>query len=180
MKAVLSGILILCCLCSVKGQQYKLLESKVTFFSDAPMEDIEATTTKARSLFNLNTGEIAFVIPIRSFEFPKKLMQEHFNENYMESHKYPDATFKGKVSGYDQQKKGKQKVKAKGVLHIHGVSHEVETEGLLELQPKAVRIEAKFPVKVADYKIEIPQLVFYNIAEEVVVSLNGMYKINEK
>lgn len=165
---------------AVLGQQFQLTESTVSFYSSAPMEDIEASSTKTRSLLNLTTGEIAFIIPIRSFEFRKKLMQEHFNENYLESHKYPNATFKGQVSGYDRTKKGKQKVKAKGELSIHGVTHEIEALGMLEINGKVVKIDTKFPVAVADYKIEIPQLVFYNIAEEVEVTFKGTYELYEK
>ena len=92
MKKILFGICLLLSL-PVWGQQYLLAESSVKFYSSAPMENIEATTTKSRSLFNAQTGEIAIIIPIKSFEFEKKLMQEHFNENYLESHKYPEATF---------------------------------------------------------------------------------------
>lgn len=179
MKAILSGILMLCCL-PIFGQQYKLSGSSVTFYSYAPMEDIKATTNRTLSLFNSNSGDMAFVVPIRSFEFPKKLMQEHFNENYLESHKYPDASFKGILAGFDQQQKGKQKVKAKGVMTIHGVSREIEADGYIEFKPKTVNIEAKFPIKVADYNIEIPELLFYKIAEEVEVTLTGTYKPHEK
>ena len=124
--------------------------------------------------------EIAFVVPIKSFQFDKKLMQEHFNENYMESHKYPDATFKGKITGYNPSKKGPQKAVAKGEFNIHGVKKAVEAEGTVEFKGDELHLVAKFPVRVADYNIEIPTLVFYNIAEVVEVSLNGKYKIYEK
>lgn len=154
--------------------------SKLTFFSDAPVEDIEAVSTKTRSLFNSKTGEIAFVVPIKSFQFDKKLMQEHFNENYMESHKYPDATFKGKILGYNPAKKGRQKAVARGELYIHGVKKAVEADGTVEFKGGKLHLFAKFPVRVADYNIEIPTLVFYNIAEVVEVTLNGNYKLYEK
>lgn len=179
MRKILLGILLFCSF-PLFGQKYRLVDGKVTFFSSAPMEDIKAETTKVRSLIDIETGEMAFVVPIRSFEFPKKLMQEHFNENYLESHKYPDATFKGRLIDYDRSKKEKQKVKARGELTIHGVTKTIEVAGTLKLTSRGAQIEAKFPVRVADYQIEIPQLVFYNIAEVVDVTLNGSYKSYEK
>ena len=179
MKATLTGFFILCFF-QLAGQQYRLNGGEITFYSYAPMENIEAASTKVLSLYNAATGEIAFVVPIRSFVFPKKLMQEHFNENYLESHKFPDATFKGKITGFDVNLQKKQKVKAKGVLTIHGESQETEVEGFMEPKTGALLIEAKFPLKVADYKIEIPQLLFYNIAEEVEITLNGKYVLYEK
>lgn len=165
---------------SLVAQQYLLSESRVSFYSSAPMENIEAISSRAKSLLNAETGEIAFVLPIKTFEFKKKLMQEHFNENYMESHKYPDATFKGRISGLDPRQKGQQKVIARGEMNIHGVSRQVQTEGVVEFRGNEVYLTAKFPVRVADYGVEIPSLVFYNIAEVVDVSIEAKYRPHEK
>lgn len=179
MKTFLTGIFFFCCLPAM-AQKYQLSESQLTFFSSAPVEDIKAKTSETRSLLNTQTGELAFVIPIRSFEFKKQLMQEHFNENYMESEKYPNATFKGTLTGYETGKKGKQPVLARGEMNIHGVSRTIETEGTIELKGEEILVEASFPVKVADYNIEIPTLLFYNIAEVVEVKLKGTYTSYEK
>jgi polyisoprenoid-binding protein YceI len=107
------------------GQYYMLSQSQVSFFSSAPVEDIEAHTSKARSLFNIQTGAVAFVIPTNTFRFNKKLMQEHLNENYLESHKYPDATFKGTITPFDPAKKGPQSVAARGQMNIHGITSQL-------------------------------------------------------
>lgn len=175
-------ILKLCLLFSLPlfGQQHLLSDSQISFYSSAPIEDIEASTSKAKSLFKAETGEIAFVIPINTFEFRKKLMQEHFNENYLESHKYPDATFKGRLTGFNPQQTGVQKVMARGEMHIHGVSRPVETEGTVEFRGNEVYMDAKFPIRLADYKIEIPTLVTYNLAEVVDVKIKARYKPYEK
>src|SRR6266446_7070845 len=77
---------------------YKSKEGEVSFFSKAPIEDIEAYNQNINSLLNISTGDIAFIIPIREFKFKKPLMEEHFNEKYMESDKFPTATFKGKIN----------------------------------------------------------------------------------
>ena len=174
MKKILFGICFLLSL-PVMGQQYLLAESTVNFYSSAPMENIEATTTKSKSLFNAQTGEIAIIIPVKTFEFEKKLMQEHFNENYLESHNYPEATFKGKITGFDPQQKGAQKAVARGEMNIHGVSRSIDVTGTLEFKGDEVLLLAKFPVRVADYKVDIPQLVFYNIAEVVDITFKAKY-----
>lgn len=162
------------------AQKYRLSSSEVSFFSDAPMEDIEAFNKDTKSIFDASSGEIAFVVPIKSFAFEKSLMQEHFNENYLESDKYPDAKFEGKLHGYEAGKSGAggdtQQVTAKGKLTIHGVTHEVEVPGTIKINGSGLEMQAVFPVKVADYDIKIPKIVFYNIAEEVEVRVNFQYQ----
>lgn len=157
------------------AQKFVAEKSVITFFSDALIEDITATNSKTLSIFNKQTGEIAFSVPIREFQFDKKLMQEHFNEKYMESDKYPKATFSGKLLNFDETQTGIQNVKASGKLSIHGVTKDVELSGTVQLSDKLV-LKSKFNVKLADYKIKIPQVVFQNIAEVVEVSVDITYK----
>lgn len=150
-----------------------------SFFSSAPLEDIEAHTSQAVSVIDVSTGEIVASVLMRSFRFRKSLMQEHFNENYVESHKYPKATFRGKVtniSELDAKKEGKYNLDVEGEITIHGVTQplRVKTEAVVNngtLQTKAV-----FALKVKDFKIEIPRLVIQNIAEVVEVTLSFNYK----
>ena len=161
---------------TANGQKYKSDSSYVHFFSSAPMEDIEATNLEGQSAFDLETGQIVFSIPIRSFEFEKSLMQEHFNENYLESDKYPKAMFSGKITGFDPEITSKQKVKASGKMTIHGVEQPVSVEGDLIINDNSMEINAVFPIKLADYKIKIPKVVFYNIAELVEVTIHFNYE----
>ena len=161
------------------GQKFKSNSSTVHFFSDAPVEDIEATNIDGQSALDIDKGDIVFSIPIKSFVFEKSLMQEHFNENYMESDKYPRATFKGTIKGYDPDALGSQSSEATGILFIHGVENEVTTTGTIEFKQDEMEINAKFAVKLKDHKIKIPKVVFYNIAEVVDVTINFSYeKIN--
>ena len=177
MKNILSILtLILVFSVGANAQKYKTNAGKVTFFSDAPMEDIEATSEKVTSLIDAQKGDVAFLIPINTFQFEKKLMQEHFNENYMESEKYPNALFQGKLLNYEVGKKGAQTVQAKGEMTIHGVKRDVTVEGTIEEKGGKLLLNAKFPVAVADYKVKIPKVVFYNIAEVVEVTLNLTYE----
>jgi len=161
------------------AQTYILEKGTVTFFSSAPLEDIKATNNNTRSVFDSDKGDIVFSIPIKEFQFKKSLMQEHFNEKYLESDKFPKSSFSGKVSGFTKGT-ANGNVWAEGTLEIHGVKNQVKIPGTLNFSGDQVHIECKFVVKLEDYKIKIPSLLFQNIAEEVEVSLNYDYKLYEK
>ena len=179
MKIRSTYILLLfgCCIAgNVFGQRYKSDSSYVHFYSDAPVEDIEAYNLDSQSAIDVATGDIVFSIPITSFQFDKSLMQEHFNENYLESEQYPTATFIGKLSQYDASINTVQKAVAKGTMKIHGVEKEMTVEGDVEFREDAVRVKAKFPITLEDHKIKIPKVVFYNIAEVVDVTVNFRYE----
>jgi polyisoprenoid-binding protein YceI len=170
-------ILLLSCISAASfGQKYVVDKSLISFYSHAAIEDISADNKKASGIFNSATGDIVFSIPIGEFQFKKSLMQEHFNEKYMESDKYPKSTFQGKVEGYDASSDKSQQVKANGKLTIHGVIQEVEIPGTIEKQKDKLAMKAKFIVKLVDYKIEIPQLLWQNIAEQVEVTVDFTFK----
>ena len=155
------------------GQLLIQEKSTVTFFSDALLEDITATTTKITALLDVNKGEVAFEIPIKEFQFDKDLMKQHFNEKYMETERYPKATFGGLLTGYSSSKVGVQQVIAEGKFTIHGVTQAVKIPGTIEVvDGKKAQIKAKFMVKLQDYKIKIPSVVFQNIAETVEVTVD--------
>lgn len=158
------------------AQKYSTEKTFVSFFSDAAIEDITAENTKTAGVFNAATSDIAFSVPIKEYQFEKSLMQEHFNEKYMETEKFPKATFQGKVSGYDPTATGVQKVTSKGKLAIHGETKEVEIPGTIEKQGDKLLMKSKFTVKLADYKIAIPQLLWQNIAEQVEVTTDFTFK----
>src|SRR5687768_12868408 len=119
---------------SVNAQKFSLEKSLIVFFSDAAIEDIKADNKKASSIFNSENGEIVLSIPIQEFQFDKSLMKEHFNEKYMESDKFPKATFQGRISEFDKAKTGPQDARATGKLTIHGVTNDVEIPGTIEKQ----------------------------------------------
>lgn len=171
MKVISIAVFIVTAL-GANAQTLKAHDGVITFFSDAPLEDIKATNSKVSSAFNETTGEIAFAMKIADFQFPKKLMQQHFNEKYLESHKYPKSTFSGKIEGYNPAIQGKQVVQAKGKLTIHGVTHDIDVSGTILNNPDKLNMTSTFMVGVADYDIRIPQLVWQNIAERVEVTVN--------
>ncbi len=161
---------------TANAQKFTTEKTFVSFYSHAAIEDIKAENTKTAGVFNSATGDIAFSVPIKEYEFEKSLMKEHFNEKYMETEKYPKSTFQGKVSGYDANATGIQNVTSKGKLTVHGVTQDVEIPGTIEKQGDKLLMKSKFIVKLADYKIAIPQLLWQNIAEQVEVTADFTFK----
>jgi polyisoprenoid-binding protein YceI len=161
--------------CAV-GQKYVTDVTFVSFFSQATIENITATNKKTVGIFNPSNADIAFSVPIQEFKFAKSLMQEHFNEKYMESDKYPKSTFQGKISDFNMEATGVQDVKASGKLTIHGVTNNIDVPGTIEKAGEKLLMKSKFKVKLQDYKIAIPQLLWQNIAEEVEVTLEFAFK----
>jgi polyisoprenoid-binding protein YceI len=161
---------------NASAQKFVSERSVITFFSSATLEDITAKNEKATSIINLTSSEIAFSVPIKSFQFEKQLMQQHFNERYMESDKFPKATFAGKIEGFPTGSTSAQQVKASGKLTIHGVVRDVTIPGTIEATASGIVIKTKFLVKLADYKIQIPKLLWQNIAEQVEVTIEFVYK----
>jgi polyisoprenoid-binding protein YceI len=175
MKIVLAFFLALGFSVAGHAQKFAVEKSAVSFYSKAAIEDIKAHTSKSTSLINVSTGDIAFVIPIEDFEFVKSLMKEHFNEKYMESEKYPKATFVGKLSGFDPAASGVQKATATGEMTIHGVTQRVAIPGTMTVAKGKIELASKFIIKLADYKVSIPTLLFRNIAEQVEVTVEFTY-----
>ena len=164
-----------------KQETYVCKNAKISIFSKAPLEDIDANSTKGTSVFNAATNEIAFSVPIRSLQFQKSLMQEHFNESYLESDKYPNASFKGQIQEKaDYSKNGVYPVTAKGVLEVHGVKQNRTIPGKITVNDGVVSLAADFNVQCKDHKIEIPQLVFQKIAESIRVQVAATYTAFKK
>ena len=168
------GLIIFIVACSSASSQSRFgaETARLTFFSDGTIEDIQASNTKVISIFDGNKGDIAFLIRVKDFQFDKKMMQIHFNEKFLESEKYPKSTFLGSVVGFDLNKAGVQQVIAVGKLFIHGVTREVKIPGTLEKKGSNVYLKSKFLLKLSDYNISIPQIVWQNIAEDVEVKLD--------
>jgi hypothetical protein len=174
MRNYLFGLAFL--LASLAGaQKYKSESSYIKFYSDAPMEDIEAINEKAVGIIDLETNSIAFIVPIKSFEFKKKLMQEHFNENYLESDKFPKAVFKGSIGQWNGEE-GENEALATGEMEIHGIKQQIEIKGTISKSDDKMSMSSVFSIKLEDYQIKIPTAVFYKIAEVVEVTVKFDFK----
>jgi polyisoprenoid-binding protein YceI len=151
----------------------------IWFFSKGATENIEAHNKQVGSSLNTATGDMLFSVAIKSFEFEKEKMQEHFNENYMESDKYPKSTFKGKVSDISKvnfKKDGAYNVNVSGDLMIHGVTKKVSAPGTLTVKGDEVTAKSKFMVALKDYNISIPTAVTQKIAENIEINVDISYK----
>jgi hypothetical protein len=160
------------------GEKWQTRKAYVRFFSTTPIEDIEATNNQVSSVLDPLKGEFAFQVPIKAFVFEKALMQEHFNENYLESGKFPNATFTGKIVDFDPSKltgSGEVKLVLRGKLNIHGQEREMDIP--VVLKPKAGKgiLEANFKIKPEDFGIEIPSAVRNKIAKDIEVSVKADY-----
>ncbi|HEX5167857.1 MAG TPA: YceI family protein [Cyclobacteriaceae bacterium] len=175
-KGSLITIFFLGVLFPVSAQRYVSENGFITFFSQAPVENIKADNNTVTSLFSADNGTIAFSVPIKEFQFEKKLMQQHFNDKYMESDRFPRATFAGKVTGYSLSAAGLQSVRARGKLTIHGIVKEVDVPGTLEVKNNNLIIKTKFKVLNKDYGIVIPQILWKNVSEEIEITVDMNYK----
>lgn len=150
-----------------------------SFFSEAPLENIEAHNNQALSMLDLGTGDIVASMLMKSFKFEKSLMEEHFNEKYVESEKYPKATFKGKIQDYtkiDLSKDGTYTLNVSGSLTIHGETRPLETKAQFIVKSGVLSANTTFPITIKDFKVPIPTLVIRNIAEVVEVKVSFQYQ----
>ena len=163
----------------VHAQKWMTRTGKVSFFSSTSVENIEAFNNEAASVVGAKTGEVAFIVPVKSFKFEKALMQEHFNENYMESDKFPKAEYKGKITNISDvnfSKDGTYNVKTNGRLTMHGVTKEVATNGTVTVKAGTATIKSKFMVAPSDYGIKIPAISASKIASRIEVTVDSVLK----
>jgi hypothetical protein len=180
MKQTLIAIILIVLASPVFSQKRYFTKSGQINFSAGTGEDIDGVNKATTSVFDAGTGQIEFAVLVKGFEFKRALMQEHFNENYMESDKFPKSIFKGKIISIDKvnfQKDGSYPVTVKGVLDLHGVKKEVETTGTLKVTGEMVHSDATFTVLLADYKITIPSLVKDKISQTVTIKVNCNYNV---
>ena len=160
---------------------YSSVKGEASFFSEAPIENIDAHSKQLSSFINTATNDIAFAVPISSFHFKKALMEEHFNEKYIESDKFPSATYKGKINEkIDFTKDGTYRITSTGKFTIHGVEKLRTDSAVLVIKANQLSLTGKFNVVVKDHNIEIPKLMFQNIAEIIQVSFNTIYNPYKK
>lgn len=169
-RILLSGLLLLPAFVFAQ-ERYATRTGEVTFFSETPMENIDAVNHKATSVIDLTTGQVQVSMLMKAFEFEKALMQEHFNENYVESNTYPKGEFKGKFTGFtaeNAKKPGKYEVVLEGDLTMHGVTQKRTLNATIEVDANGVlKASCDFTLKPADHGIKIPGGV--NVAEDIKV-----------
>ena len=168
---------------TASAQKYFTRSGRIVFFSKAPVENIEATNNEVSSILDTQKGDVVFIVLVKSFKFKKALMEEHFNENYMESNTFPKADFKGAITNLSTinfSKDGTYPATVKGDLTIHGVTKNVELPGTVTVAQGMIVAHSKFSVKVKDYNIKIPSTVINNIAETIDITVDCKYEPYKK
>lgn len=173
MRLLFSAIIITMLFSFNQSDLWKGAKGSIAFTSDAPLELIEAGSNQLIGVLKPSENTFAFLIHTKSFKgFNSPLQQEHFHENYMESVKYPKATFSGKfIESISSLKEGTHEVRAKGMLEIHGVAVERILKCTLVVGESEITITSSFTVPLEDHEISIPQVVYQKIAEEIYVTV---------
>jgi polyisoprenoid-binding protein YceI len=154
----------------------------IGFFSHTPIEDIKGDNNQVASVIDISAGEVVFQVLIKSFHFEKALLEEHFNENYMESEKFPKSTFKGSITNLSAvyfSKQGQYEVTVEGDLNIHGVTNKVSVKGNIDIVSGGINANSKFNIVPEDYKINIPGVVRNSIAKSLEVTVTMKYTLVE-
>jgi hypothetical protein len=179
MKTIAGIILLLTIHLSVNAQKYITRNGSIHFFSKASLENIEAGNNQVSSVLDIQSGEIAFSLLMKAFQFEKALMQEHFNEKYVESDIYPKASFKGKL---DPEKLSalsvnSTEIKVNGLLTIKGISKEVSTIAKLSQSANGkISGTCIFTILLEDYDIRIPSAVKNNISKSIEIKVDMNYE----
>jgi len=148
---------------------------KISFYSKAPLEEIEGKNKTVTAVIDSKTGAMQFAVQMKGFEFEKQLMQQHFNENYVESDKFPKAEFKGTITNNSEinySKDGTYTAKVKGKLTIHGVTKDVESTGTLKVNGGKIDANSTFNVLISDYNIKIPSIVKEKISNTIKITVD--------
>lgn len=164
---------------SITAQKYWTQNGHISFFSKAPLENIEAENKQVSSIFNAENGDLVFNVLMKAFMFEKALMQEHFNEKYVHSDKFPKSTFKGNIVDFDKldvTSKEVQAVKVKGTLTMHGISKNIEADGTISFKGDLIKATSEFNVLLSDFDIKIPSVVKDNVSNNILISIEMNYQ----
>ena len=176
MKKLLFSLAVLFYVNCLSQDKFITRNGMIQFNASTPLETINPVNNHVSCILDSKTGKIAFQLKMISFKFDKALMEEHFNEKYVESEKYPKSTYVGEIINWNELdfSKEKQNIKSKGILTIHGVDKEVEVSGTINFLKNNIEIKSEFSIVVSDFDIQIPKLVRDKISKEVrvIVEMN--------
>ena len=179
MKKYSISIILIICSNLVFAQKFFTKNGSISFFSKTSIENIQADNNQVMSVLNAQTGELQFSLLIKGFHFKKALMEEHFNENYMESDQFPKATFKGIIADIitvNFLKDAVYPVVVSGDLTLHAVTNKITSKGNISIKEGKITGSSIFSITLADYKIAIPKLVESNIAKTIEIKVNCLYQ----
>jgi len=174
-KSLIAIGLLVITVVSQAQDKYFTKTGKIDFSSKSRMEDIDARNKTVAAILDTKTGAVQFSVLMKGFEFPKALMQEHFNENYVESNKYPKGEFKGSItnnSTINYTNDGSYPAEVSGKLTIHGVTKDVKTKGTVKVDGGKVDVTSVFNILLSDYKIKIPSIVKEKLSNNIKITVD--------
>ncbi len=172
---IITGIFIMTGIAASAQDKFFTKNGRIAFVSKGNIETIQANHKSVTCVVDTKTGNIQFSVLMRGFEFHKALMQEHFNENYVESDKFPRSEFRGQIvnnSAIDYTKDGVYDAKVKGKLTIHGVTRDIEADGKITVKGGKPQANATFTILLSDYNIKISGLHKENINNTVTITVD--------
>ena len=175
-KKILAAVAVLILTMAAHTQErYFTKTGKIEFYSKAPLEDITAKNSTVTAVLDKTTGAFQFAVQMKSFEFEKALMQQHFNANYVESDKYPAAEFRGAIANnaaVNYGKDGTYPVKVKGKLTLHNVTKDVDVPGTIKVANGKVEAISSFDIRLSDYRISIPSPVKNKVSNNIRITVD--------
>jgi hypothetical protein len=179
-KSIITICILLLSAMNLSAQDiYFTRTGKIDFHAGTTVEDIDATNNEVASVLDITKWEVAFNVLIKSFHFRRTLMEEHFNENYLESTKYPKAVFKGKIVNNGKvnfNANGSYATHVEGDITIHGVTKTISAPATFIIEGKSIKAYASFSVKAQDFKIEIPGVVADKISKQISINIQCIYE----
>ena len=178
MKNIVFLFLLLACMSLNAQDKYFTKTGQIYFMSHTDAIDIDGNNRQVASFLNITNGELVFAVLIKSFQFTLATAAEHFNETYMESHKFPKATFKGKIKNFenlDLKKAGVIQVEVEGILNIHGVSKNIVEKATLTVDKDQILAYSEFKANISDYEIKVPKVVEERVAKIVDIKIEIKY-----
>lgn len=154
---------------SLQAQVLSFHHGEIEFYTASMISDIEAVTKKTDVKLDIQTGNIEVTIDIKSFVFESETMQEHFNEKYMESDKFPQATFKGKTEQDISNITDEIEIVASGKMTIHGVTKEIQVKAKLSKAAGYTLVKCKIPIVFKDYNVNEPSILTKSVAKDVLI-----------
>ena len=178
MKKIILAAAILAIASPSFAQKLMSRTAKISFNATTPKspEKIEGVNNEVACILDAKTGDFVFQLQVKSFKFERELMQQHFNENYMESDKFPKSMFKGKITNFGDvnlAKDGTYKVTVSGDLTVHGVTKTVTVPGTITVKGGTATASAKMQIKLADYKVDVPSVVGDKVAKDAIITIDA-------
>ena len=161
------------------ADKYFTRNGHIYFLSKTDIIDIDAHNRQTASFLNTKNGDMVFAVIMKLFKFDLALAEEHFNENYVESEKFPKAKFKGRIDNFDKidvSKNAVHHVTVSGKLSLHGKTKSLKAKGTIEIKDGTIIAKSKFTIMLKDYSISIPNLVKDKVSKEIIIEIDMLYK----